>query len=153
MPGLPHAVEAFSSSSDTCRRRTLLDHFGDVSAATPEGRCCDVCDSGTIGLPDPASLTPGRPKRRRATEGTAIDAAALPLLEALRAWRTRASDGKPAYTVAHNSTLEAIATLRPASSAELESIKGVGPAFVDRHGADVLALVAEGHAGAELHQQ
>ena len=65
------------------------------------------------------------------------------LLEALRAWRSRASDGKPAYTVAHNSTLEAIAALRPRSLAELATIKGVGPAFVERHGDSVLALVGE----------
>ncbi|HEY3969838.1 MAG TPA: HRDC domain-containing protein [Solirubrobacteraceae bacterium] len=64
-------------------------------------------------------------------------------LNALREWRIAASDGKPAYAVAHNSTLEAIAVLRPTSPAELASIKGVGPAFVERHGADVLALVAE----------
>ena len=141
--GAYHAVEAFSSSSGVCRRRALLDHFGDVSAGAPTGRCCDVCDPDTIGLPDPASLTPGRSRRRRQPESAAtVDPAALPLLEALRAWRSRASDGKPAYTVAHNSTLEAIATLHPTSSAELAAIKGVGPAFVARHGADVLALVA-----------
>ncbi|MDE3130190.1 MAG: HRDC domain-containing protein, partial [Acidobacteriota bacterium] len=69
------------------------------------------------------------------------------LLEALRQWRMRASDGRPAYTVAHNSTLEAIATLRPGSPQQLAAIKGVGPAFVERHGADVLALVAESEPG------
>ncbi|MGH2860275.1 MAG: RecQ family ATP-dependent DNA helicase, partial [Solirubrobacteraceae bacterium] len=140
-----HAVEAFSSESQPCRRRTLLDHFGDRSVAAPSGRCCDVCNPDTIGLPDPASLTPKRraSKRRTAPEGVAVDPAALPLLDALRQWRTRASNGKPAYTVAHNSTLEAIAALRPASPDELAGIKGVGPTFVERHGADVIALVAE----------
>ncbi len=59
-----HAVEAFSSASGACRRRTLLDHFGDVRDGGPEGRCCDVCDPGTIGLPDPASLSPARRRRR-----------------------------------------------------------------------------------------
>ena len=53
----------------------------------------------------------------------------------------RASDGKPAYTVAHNSTLESIAALRPRSLAELAAIKGIGPAFVERHGENVLALI------------
>jgi DNA helicase-2/ATP-dependent DNA helicase PcrA len=55
----------------------------------------------------------------------------------------RASNGKPAYTIAHNSTLESIAALRPGSLAELGRIKGVGPAFVDRYGDDVLAIVAD----------
>jgi ATP-dependent DNA helicase RecQ len=137
------AVESFSSASGACRRRTLLDHFGDSRPAAPVGRCCDVCDPDTIGLPDPASLTPARVKRSRPHDATPVDPADLALLEALRAWRARASDGKPAYTVAHNSTLEAIAALRPRSLAELASIKGVGPAFVKRHGEQVLALVDE----------
>ena len=61
-----HAVEAFASATGTCRRRTLLDHFADSSPAAPEGRCCDVCDPDTIGLPEPASLTPRRTKKRSA---------------------------------------------------------------------------------------
>jgi ATP-dependent DNA helicase RecQ len=141
--GAYQAVEAFASASGACRRRTLLDHFADSSATAPQGRCCDVCDPDTIGLPDPASLTPRRSKRGPAAESAPIDAASLPLLNALREWRSRASDGKPAYTVAHNSTLEAIAALRPATSEQLAGIKGVGPAFVERHGADVLALVVD----------
>ncbi|HWE59757.1 MAG TPA: ATP-dependent DNA helicase RecQ [Solirubrobacteraceae bacterium] len=141
-----HAVEAFSSSSGSCRRRTLLDHFGDGSPVAPSGRCCDVCDPDTIGLPDPVSITPARTKRRQTASEAPLDPAALPLLAALREWRIRASDGKPAYTVAHNSTLEAIAALRPTSYEQLAAIKGIGPAFVERHGADVLVLV---EAGAE----
>ena len=142
--GAYHAIEAFAAASGTCRRRTLLDHFADHTPAAPQGRCCDVCDPDTIGLPDPATLAPGRASQRAARPAE-IDEASLPLLGALRAWRSRASDGKPAYTVAHNSTLEAIAALRPASSEQLAGIRGVGPAFVERHGAEVLALVA--HAG------
>ena len=58
-----HAIESFSSASAQCRRRALLDHFGDNRQAAAVGRCCDVCDPDTIGLPDPASLTPARAKR------------------------------------------------------------------------------------------
>jgi superfamily II DNA helicase RecQ len=137
------AVEAFSSASGECRRRTLLDHFGDSRPGVPIGRCCDVCDPDTLGLPDPASLTPARVKRPRARDAVVVDPADVGLLESLRAWRLRASNGKPAYTIAHNSTLESIAALRPGSLAELGRIKGVGPAFVDRYGDDVLAIVAD----------
>jgi ATP-dependent DNA helicase RecQ len=134
------AVEGFVSDSGTCRRRALLDHFGDARPGDPAGRCCDVCDPATIGLPDPASLTPVRRRAPRPAAATApVDA---PLLDALKAWRMRASDGKPAYTVAHNRTLEAIAALKPSTLEELATIKGVGPAFVDRHGAQVIALLA-----------
>jgi ATP-dependent DNA helicase RecQ len=136
------AVEAFSSASGECRRRTLLDHFGDGRPGAPTGRCCDVCDPDTIGLPDPASLTPARAKRSPAPDPVPLDPADAGLLHSLREWRVRASDGKPAYTVAHNSTLAAIAALRPRSLTELARIKGVGPAFVERHGEQVLALVA-----------
>ena len=134
------AVEAFVSPQAQCRRRALLDHFGDARPGAPAGRCCDVCDSGTLGLPDPTTLTP--PRRKAAKPAEPVGPVDASLLEALKAWRKRASNGKPAYTVAHNSTLEAIAALKPATSAELASVKGVGPAFVQRHGRAVLALVA-----------
>jgi ATP-dependent DNA helicase RecQ len=42
-------VEGESSRSDSCRRRTILRHFGDRAdpAARPEGvPCCDVCAEG-----------------------------------------------------------------------------------------------------------
>jgi ATP-dependent DNA helicase RecQ len=157
--GAYRAVEAFTFGAG-CRRRALLDHFGDsrpigserrrreaqdfrggaAADIEPAGRCCDVCDPATIALPDPAALA--APARRRPKPGAppaaAVDA---PLLDALRAWRLRASNGKPAYTVAHNSTLEAIAAGKPSTLAELAAIRGIGPAFVKRHGRDVLALV------------
>jgi superfamily II DNA helicase RecQ len=90
-----------------------------------------------------------RSKGRRAPDAKPLDPGDLGLLETLREWRVRASDGKPAFTVAHNSTLESIATLRPRSVAELEAIKGVGPAFVERHGTDVLTLVSQSEDRAE----
>ncbi len=138
------AVEEFSSGLGGCRRRALLDHFGDDTPGAPVGRCCDVCDPDTIGLPDPSSLTPAKARRSRAADSPPLDAADAGLFEALRVWRTEAADGKPAYTVAHNSTLETIASLRPASLGELAAIKGIGPAFIERHGERVLAVVAGG---------
>ncbi|HLY48692.1 MAG TPA: ATP-dependent DNA helicase RecQ [Solirubrobacteraceae bacterium] len=137
------AIESFSSASDTCRRRALLDHFGDARPGAPVGRCCDVCDPDTIGLPDPVTLSPAKRGRRSRPQGAAaLRPEDLGLLEVLRAWRTRASNGKPAYTVAHNSTLESIASVRPTSLRELAKIKGVGPAFVERYGEAVIGLVA-----------
>src|SRR3989440_5370172 len=81
------AVESFSSASGACRRRTLLDHFGDTRSRAPSGRCCDVCDPDTIGLPDPASLTPPRAKRARAPDAAPLDPADLGPMESLREWR------------------------------------------------------------------
>src|SRR5947209_6071258 len=139
------AVESFSSASGRCRRRTLLDHFSDGRPGAPSGRCCDVCDPDTIGLPDPTTLNPAKGRgRSRGEAARELDSAAVGRLEVLRAWRLRASNGKPAYTIAHNSTLESIAALRPRSLDELARIKGVGPAFVERHGEVVIGLVAGG---------
>jgi DNA helicase-2/ATP-dependent DNA helicase PcrA len=66
------------------------------------------------------------------------------LLDALRHWRRERSknDGVPAYVVFHDSTLTEIAERRPRSLRELQSVSGVGPAKLDRYGAEVLALVA-----------
>ena len=135
------AVEAFASASGECRRRAVLDHFGDARPGAPAGRCCDVCDPGTIGLPDPASLV--APKRARAAAKAVAAAGPVDdvLLAALKEWRRRASNGKPAYTVAHNSTLESIAALKPATLDELAAVKGVGPTFTKRYGKQVLAIV------------
>jgi RecQ family ATP-dependent DNA helicase len=143
------AVEAFSFS-DACRRRMLLDHFGDDEPGAPEGRCCDACDAESW-LPDPETIA--LPSRKRSAARAAappadLSAADAELLEALRAWRLRAAAGKPAYTVANNATLEAIAVARPASAAELGRIKGVGPAFLSRHAAEVLGLVGESRVAA-----
>ena len=138
-----HAVEAFSSGTETCRRQLLLSHFGDTRAPAPLGRCCDVCDPDGIGLPDPNSLTSRKPGRRAELNA---DSTLRPedeqLMEALRTWRIAAADGKPAYTVAHNRTLEAIAGARPASLDALAEISGIGPSFLRKHGGDVLTLVA-----------
>ncbi len=136
------AVEAFSFS-ETCRRRSLLDHFGDRREGSPSGRCCDVCDPPSW-LPSPETIDV-RPKRKR---GGADDPppelsdADAGLLEALKDWRMRAAAGKPAYTVAHNRTLESIAASRPDGVDALAQIHGVGPAFVSRHAEAVLGIVA-----------
>ena len=143
------AVEAFAFGSERCRRRALLDHFGDTRPGAPIGRCCDVCEpennwpsireriDGSTQLRASRTTTARRP--RVSASDAPVDE---PLLAALKEWRREASDGKPAYTVAHNSTLEAIAVLRPSSLDELAQIRGVGPAFVERHGSAVLDLIA-----------
>jgi DNA helicase-2/ATP-dependent DNA helicase PcrA len=64
-----------------------------------------------------------------------------PLFAALREWRAR-----PAYVVAHDQTLSAIADLRPSTMPALRRIHGMGPSKLDRYGADILALVAADRA-------
>ena len=136
------AIESFGFT-DACRRRRMLDHFGDDTPGAPEGRCCDVCDPGW--LPDPESLE-AVAKRRSGKKAGPPPADLTPdgeaLLETLKQWRLKAAKGKPAYTVANNRTIETIAASRPRDPESLAEIHGVGPAFIKRHGDDVLDLVA-----------
>jgi RecQ family ATP-dependent DNA helicase len=130
--------------SERCRRRSVLDHFGDRSAGAPLGRCCDVCDAESW-LPDPETIAvrPTRSKKAPAAPPAELGAADASLFEQLKAWRLRAADGKPAYTVAHNSTLAAIASSRPVDEQSLATIRGIGPSFIAKHAHEVLAIVAE----------
>jgi DNA helicase-2/ATP-dependent DNA helicase PcrA len=65
------------------------------------------------------------------------------LLEALQRWRRdRArTDAVPAYVVAHDATLFAIAEARPQSMTALSRVKGMGPMKLERYGEDLLAIV------------
>ena len=66
-----------------------------------------------------------------------------PTGEKLRAWRLERAraDGVPPYVVFHDSVLHLIADAKPSSLGELSQIPGVGPAKLERYGADVLTLV------------
>jgi ATP-dependent DNA helicase RecQ len=142
------AVEAFSFSQ-TCRRRSLLDHFGDRRSAAPEGRCCDVCDPQSwLPAPETIEVRPARARRAAASPPPELSPDDARLLEVLKTWRREAASGKPAYTVAHDRTLAAIAASRPVGVEPLSQIHGVGPAFVSRHADDVLRIVA-GHPGGD----
>ena len=132
------SIERFAATADVCRRRQILDHFGDDSPARASGRCCDVCDP-----PDWLPAVTAAPRKRGAAaveeEGRPVsDAELAPLKE----WRRERADGKPAYTVATDATLREIVRRAPASDRELLAIKGIGPSFVERHSASLLALLA-----------
>jgi len=148
------AIETFIASGMSCRRRQILDHFGDHEPCAPPVRCCDVCE------PDPdlveASRQPvpsAHSRRRRSAAITSGPAGAfddVPLdpvddgdFERLKAWRMDRSEGKPAYTVAANAALEGILRARPATVDELIAVRGIGPAFCERHGESLLQVLAE----------
>jgi RecQ family ATP-dependent DNA helicase len=136
---------------DRCRRRSILDHFGDHEAGRPLGRCCDVCDAQAW-LPDPETITvraPGRAKAAAAPPPELSDADG-PLFDELKAWRLRVASGKPAFTIAHNTTLAAIAASRPSDEASLLAIRGIGPSFITKFAPEVLGLVAAHPRGGTL---
>jgi superfamily II DNA helicase RecQ len=128
---------------ERCRRRSVLDHFADSTADAPLERCCDVCDPQGW-LPDPETIAVRRKPsaKKPAAPPAELSPADVPLFDQLKEWRLRAADGKPAFTVAHNSTLEAIAATRPATDEALLAIKGIGPSFVSKYAGEVLEIVA-----------
>jgi DNA helicase-2/ATP-dependent DNA helicase PcrA len=89
------------------------------------------------GLGGPISV----PRRRR-------PAGEDPLIDALRAWRTERAtqEQMPAYVVASDALLEAIAEGRPSTLVALERVKGIGPAKLDKYGPDIVAIVASAGA-------
>ena len=143
------SIERFSSDGQRCRRRQILDHFGDSEQGRPTGRCCDVCDPDAAlarVLREPVAAT-----RRRAAGRAQVDAHDEPVaapvdegeFEKLRAWRWERAEGKPAYTVAANKVLEEVLRRRPRTLAQLIQVKGIGDAFCDKHGESLLAAVAQ----------
>ena len=66
-----------------------------------------------------------------------------PLLERLIEWRRERAraDGVPAYVVADNKTLAAIAARRPSDAAGLLAVPGIGQRKVAGYGDEILAIV------------
>ncbi len=134
------ALKAFAEDGATCRRRQLLAHFGDPEEPAPVVRCCDVCDPQEMATVEPIGARRRRKSAAPVVDGPPVDDGQL---AELKRWRLDRADGKPAYTVATNAMLEELLRHRPADSDELLAIHGVGPAFVSRHGDEVLALLAD----------
>ena len=165
------SIERFTAGAQKCRRRQILDHFGDEAQGAPSGRCCDVCDAD-IEL-ERALAAPIAPRPRRVAGGGSVGAGSTgPRLagqgapglrvpgasgavageqagepvdsgefERLRAWRWERAEGKPAYTVAANAVLAEVLRRRPQSVEALVQIRGIGPAFCEKHGESLLATL------------
>jgi RecQ family ATP-dependent DNA helicase len=142
------AIERFMSDGEQCRRRQILDHFGDSEDGGPTGRCCDVCD------PDPAleqaMLAAPVKQRRGGSAGASAQPTAPPgepideeQFEKLRAWRWQRAQGKPAYTVAANAVLEEVLRRRPQSIETLMEVRGIGPGLCEKHGESLLQALSE----------
>ncbi|MFZ2113575.1 MAG: RecQ family ATP-dependent DNA helicase [Solirubrobacteraceae bacterium] len=162
------SIERFISSAETCRRRQILDHFGDDEPCAAEVRCCDVCEPDAA-LVEASLATVGRGSRRVREAGSVngarsrgngasahgsanghdatgeieLDPVDESAFEKLKAWRMGRSEGKPAFTVAANAALEGVLRVKPATLEELIEVKGIGPAFCERHGESLLQALAE----------
>jgi ATP-dependent DNA helicase RecQ len=131
------SIERFITGNGKCRRRQILDHFGDEEEGMPSGRCCDVCDpDGALEQAVTATTAPRRASTPSRSAGQRVDEQEF---EKLRAWRWERAEGKPAFTVAGNAVLEEVLFTRPGSIEELIEIRGIGPAFCEKHGESLLA--------------
>ena len=164
------AIEQYSIDSGQCRRQQLLDHFGDERAPKALARCCDVCDLIDwlpADLPEAAEPEKKSGKKAGKKAGnksgkkagkTASSSSAKTvrkpaftsnnetdeqLFDQLRAWRLSVANGRPAFTIAKNRTLEEIVLRRPQNLDELETIYGVGDAFLTRWGESVITIVRD----------
>ncbi len=83
------------------------------------------------------------PGARAGRERVGVPAGSEGAFEALRSWRSERArgDGVPAYVIAHDATLLAIVAARPASLADLGRVQGMGPARLERYGAEILAVL------------
>ncbi len=162
------SIERYSADGQTCRRRQILDHFGDRAQGAPTGRCCDVCDpdgaleqalraapvsarrargGGSGGRGAGAAGAAGERGRAAMAAEEELDPVDEREFDALRAWRLARSEGKPAYTVATDAALRALLRGRPRSVSQLLEVRGIGPAFCEKHGESLLEALAGLDAG------
>ncbi len=127
-----------------CRRRAILEYFGDSSL--PAGCRCDVC-RGEIRMTrsSPAFGSSRKSSGRKAAAAGAgkLDHDGYQRLERLKKLRhelAKAQD-QPAFCIAHDSVLEALAHAAPANLQALSEIKGIGPAKLGKYGAAFLAAL------------
>ncbi|HYB22357.1 MAG TPA: ATP-dependent DNA helicase RecQ [Solirubrobacteraceae bacterium] len=153
------SIERYSADAHTCRRRQILDHFGDSAPGAPTGRCCDVCQpdaelARALSAPVPSGRRGRGMGAARPTSSAGVSpgrggspAEDLPEVDerefdALRAWRLERAEGKPAYTVATDAALRGILHARPRDARELLAVRGIGPAFCEKHGESLLEALA-----------
>ncbi|MBW5421456.1 DNA helicase RecQ [Streptomyces sp. BG9H] len=98
-----------------------------------------------------ARAAKGERKAKAAAAVAELPPEAVPVFEALRAWRGAQAkeQGVPAYVIFHDATLREIATLRPTSVGDLAGISGVGEKKRATYGEGVVGVVAEFVGGTE----
>lgn len=126
LDGLTPASLARQAEQQAPRRRR--------SARSAQSQNCRVCGKG---------LTNGAERKIGRHEGCPSDYDEE-LLARLKSWRKQVAQaaGMPAFVVFTDATLVAIAETMPADEQALLRISGVGRTKVERHGADLLQIVA-----------
>ena len=139
-----------------CRHRRICAHFGEHPKWKSCG-ACDMCGSKPdwLAAPDAAKA----PKRNQASTRTFREAdsakrkpkernvlfgADAELRECLREWRRTAAkqQGVPAFVVMHDTALDELCRVRPASLSELLRVRGFGERKVKLYGEQIVDVVS-----------
>jgi DNA topoisomerase III len=112
---------------------------------TRKGRASSSSAGGSARGTRGAAKGAGASRRGRSSDddGDAVNAAASALLAKLKAWRLQEAQARkaPAFTIAGDRLLQAIAAAQPTTLEELERISGVGPKLVQKYGRTLIGIV------------
>ena len=145
-----HKIREFAESR-RCRHLQICTHFGE----TPKWNSCQACDvCGS--MPQWLTLVASQAAVRQAVTGRAAQVASRStepdsdVREYLREWRrlTAKEQGVPAFVVLHDTTLEEICRVLPASNQQLRAISGIGERKAEMFGQSILAAVKRYREGA-----
>ncbi|MEL6187050.1 MAG: HRDC domain-containing protein, partial [Myxococcota bacterium] len=122
--------------------RTTLDVYPKLSL-TESG--AEILRGAPLRL-DFQAPKPSSASKKTSKAPVQLSDASRALFERLRAWRSERAraDGVPAYVVASDRVLGAVAEERPGTPEALLAISGVGPTKVERYGSELLGLIADG---------
>lgn len=139
--------------SKTCRHLQICVHFGENPKWKSCG-ACDVCGSEPDWLSLQPKVQPAAARRttvpsaRQSASGTsqapgkaaAAAADGAELREILREWRrvTAKQQGVPAFVVMHDTSLDELCRVRPASLSELLHVHGFGERKVELYGEQII---------------
>jgi DNA topoisomerase-3 len=110
---------------------------------TPEGRDPDAVDHVTV--PEEIERAVGKHSRKAAPKRVSTRTAMnSQLRDVFKAWRSAEAKKKrvPAFRIMADKVMDNILAANPSNAAELISVSGVGPKLVEKHGAEILQMLA-----------
>ena len=151
-----HVIRAFAEGNQ-CRHRQICTHFGETPKWTSCG-ACDVCESMPEWLKESGASDAVRKvfsARDRSATPASPASSDIELREYLREWRrvTAKEQGVPAFVVLHDTSLDEICRIQPASIDQLMTVTGIGERKADMYGQRILAALALYREGARVSVQ
>jgi superfamily II DNA helicase RecQ len=121
------SIERFISAGQTCRRRQILDHFGDQEPCAPEVRCCDVCepDAALVEASLRATVSAPRKARRVSPAGGKVDRAPGTIAGSRTHWEASGANGEVGARDAAHHGVQASEEIEldPVNEHEFEKLK------------------------------